>query len=227
MIPTVSTRFLAKMEDVLAVYQRSPDPRYPLVCLDEKGKELRAPSGGREPLPPRPQPGQGQLRQDYEYQRAGSRNLFLLSAPLLGWRRIAVTADRTAHSFAVQLRQLVDEDFPQAEQIRLVTDNLNTHGPWALYETFPPAEARRIAQKLEWHYTPEHGSWLNMAEIELSALERQCLGHRFADEATLRTECEAWVKERNERAVKIHWQFTAEDARIRLRRLYPVFEDKT
>ncbi len=227
MIPKADARFLAKMEDVLAVYQRPVDPRRPLVCLDEKGKELRAPVPGREPLLPQPQAGQGQVRQDYEYQRAGSANLFLLTAPLQGWRRVAVTADRTTLSFAEQLRQLVEADFPAAEQIVLVTDNLNTHGPWALYQAFPAEQAFRIAQKLEWHYTPEHGSWLNMAELELSVLERQCIRRRFPDEKTLRCECEAWTRERNARAVSIHWQFTAEDARIRLRRLYPVFEDKT
>lgn len=226
-IPKPDARFLAKMEDVLAVYQRPLDPRRPLVCLDEKGKELRASVQGRDPLLPQPHPGQGQIRQDYEYEHAGSLNLFLLTAPLLGWRRVAVTADRTALTFAEQVRQLVEEDFPEAEKLVLVTDNLNTHGPWALYQAFPPEQAFRIAQKLEWHYTPEHGSWLNMAELELSVLARQCLRRRFSDEGMLRRECAAWTQERNDRAVTIRWQFTAEDARIRLRRLYPVFEDKT
>lgn len=214
------------MEDVLAVYQRPYDPRYPLICLDEKGKELQANRAGREPLPAQPgTPGASSVRQDYEYQRAGSANLLLLCEPLQGWRKVVVTADRRARSFAQELQQLVDVDYPHAEKIVLVTDNLNIHGPWSLYAAFAPAEARRIASLLEWHYTPEHGSWLNMAELELSALTRQCLGRRFADVSSLRLECAAWTQERNQREVKIHWHFTAADARIRLRRLYPVIED--
>ena len=149
----------------------------------------------------------------------------LACEPLRGWRKVVVSQDRNGRSFATHLQQLVDVDFPEAEKIVLVTDNLNIHGIWSLCEAFPPEEARRIASKLEWHYTPEHGSWLNMAEIELSALERQCLGRRFADVATLRSECDAWVKQRNLRSVTINWQFTAADARVRLRRLYPVIED--
>ncbi len=214
------------MEDVLDVYQRPLDPGIPVVCLDETGKDLQAPAREPDRLPPQPGKRQaGQVRQDYEYTRAGSANLVLFCAPLLGWRRVTLTPDRTARSFAQQLRRLVEEDFPGAERIVLVSDNLNIHGPWALYEVFPPAQARRLASKLEWHYTPEHGSWLNMAEIELSALERQCLHRRFADAAQLQRECEAWTRERNQRAVKINWQFTAPDARIRLRHLYPALED--
>jgi len=216
------------MEDVLAVYQRPYDPRYPVVCYDEKGKELHAPFPGRDPLPPQPNtPQAGQVRQDYEYQRAGSANLFLFCEPLRGWRRVAVTPQRTAQSFARQLQQLVDEDYPQAEKIVLVGDNLNIHGKWSLYDEFDPAEAWRIIQKLEWHATPEHGSWLNMAEIELSAMGRQCLDQRFADADALSQESTAWTQERNDRAVKILWQFTAADARIRLRRLYPIIDTKT
>lgn len=227
-IPKVTTRFIAKMEDVLAVYQRPYDPRYPLICLDEKGKELQSNRPGREPLPAQPgKPGAGSVRQDYEYQRAGSANLLLMCAPLQGWRKVVVTANRDGRSFAKEIQQLVDVDFPEAEKIVLVTDNLNIHGPWSLYEVFAPAEAQRIASKLEWHYTPEHGSWLNIAELELSALARQCLNRRIADGAHLRAECNAWTQERNQRTVKIHWQFTAADARIRLRRLYPVIEDIT
>ena len=222
----MTSRFIAKMEDVLAVYQRPYDPRYPLVCLDEKGKELQAQTHPILPMQAH-QPHANRPRQDYTYQRHGSAYLLLISEPLRGWRRVAVGEDRSHLSFAQELKQLVDEDYPNAERIVLVTDNLNIHGPWSLYDTFPAAEARRIANKLEWHYTPEHGSWLNMAEIELSALERQCLGRRFGDIAELRSEVEVWMKDRNQRSVKIRWQFTAADARIRLRRLYPNITDKT
>lgn len=214
------------MEDVLEVYQRPYDRRYPVVCLDEIGKELRSTPAGRETLPAQPgKKGASSPRQDYAYQREGSANLVLACEPLRGWRKVVVSQDRNGRSFATIIQQLVDVDFPEAEKIVLVTDNLNIHGIWSLYEAFPPDEARRIASKLEWHYTPEHGSWLNMAEIELSALERQCLGRRFPDIATLRSECDAWVRQRNLRIVKINWQFTAADARIRLRRLYPVIQD--
>lgn len=216
------------MEDVLEVYQRPYDPRYPLICLDEKGKELRSTPAGREALPAIPdQPGASSVRQDYEYKREGSANLLLLCEPLRGWRKVVVSQQRDGRSFAREIQQLVDVDYPQAEKIVLVSDNLNIHGFWSLYEILPPEEARRIANKLEWHYTPEHGSWLNIAEIELSALERQCLGRRFAEVPYLRSECEAWAQDRSERKVKIHWQFTTADARIRLRHLYPVIEETT
>ena len=214
----MSTRFIAKMEDVLSVYERPYDPLRPVVCLDEKGKELQSHNPHREPLPSKP--GQD-ARQDYEYKRGGSANIFLACEPLRGWRSTAVTQDRTGRSFAHQLKKLVDEDFPDAERVGLVTDNLNIHGVWSLYEVFPPGEAKRIADKLEWHYTPEHGSWLNMAELELSALGRQCLNRRLPDVSTLAQECDAWTAERNHAAVTINWQFSAKDARIKLRRLYP------
>lgn len=224
-IPKVTARFIAKMEDVLAVYERPYDVLHPVVCLDEKGKELVAHTPGREPLPPKPgvgmEPGM-EARQDYEYKRGGSANIFLACEPLRGWRRIAVTQDRTGGSFAHQLKQLVDEDFPHAHRVVLVTDNLNIHGVWSLYEVFPPQEAKRIADKLEWHYTPEHGSWLNMAELELSVLARQCLDRRIPDVATLTHECDAWTTQRNAAQVTINWQFFNADARIKLRRLYPV-----
>lgn len=177
------------MEDVLSVYQRPYDPDYPMLCLDEKGKELQS---QRAELV-LPKPGQGGSRQDYEYRREGSANLLLVCEPLTGWRRIAVSQDRTAPSFARQLRQLVEQDFPMAHKIVLVTDNLNIHGIWPLYEEYPAAQAKQIADKLEWHYTPEHGSWLNMAELELSTLQRQCLNRRFADLITLEKECQAWT----------------------------------
>jgi hypothetical protein len=204
------------MEDVLDVYQRPLDAKRPLVCLDETGKALQATPRGQLPL----RPGQA-VRQDYEYQRQGSCNLFLASAPLLGWRKVRVTAQRTAYDLAEQLRQLAEEDFPQAEVIVLVTDNLNTHTPACLYERFAPEQARRIAAKLEWHYTPEHGSWLNVAEIELSVLVRQCLSQRFADRASLERATTTWQVQRNAQQHTVQWHFTTADARIKLRRLYP------
>lgn len=221
-IPQVSTRFIAKMEDVLSVYARPYDPLRPVICLDEKGKELQSDNPQREPLPPKPGVQGGVGLQDYEYERRGSANIFLVCEPLRGWRRTQVTSDRTAGSLAEQLRKLVEEDYPPAEKVVLVTDNLNTHGIWSLYEEFAPEEARRIADKIEWHYTPEHGSWLNMAELELSALGRQCLSRRISDKQTLAEECAAWDQERNSAQVRINWHFTASDARVKLRRLYPV-----
>ena len=204
------------MEDVLAVYARPVDPLRPLVCFDEAGKDLKAHT--RPPQPAAP----GQVaREDSHYTRAGSRNLFLACAPHLGWRQIAVTAQRTARDFAHALRALVDRQFPQAERIVLVTDNLNTHRPAALYQTFPPAEAWRILERLEWHYTPTHGSWLNMAELELSVLARQCLARRIPDQPTLETEVAAWVAARNAEQVRTEWRFTKEAARTRLPWLYP------
>lgn len=211
-----SAQYVAKMEDVLDVYQRPPDPARPVVCLDEAGKELQATPRGQVPAAP------GRLaHQDYEYARRGSCNLFLAVAPLLGWRKVVVSDHRTAYDLAEVLRQLVEEDFPHAERLVLVTDNLNTHAPTCLYERFPPAQARHIASKLEWHYTPEHGSWLNIAECELSVLARQCLDRRIAERSALETEVAAWQAARNTAQVTIQWQFTTEDARISLRRLYP------
>lgn len=202
---------------MLDVYQRPLDAQRPLVCLDETGKALQATPRGQ--LPPGPaQP----RREDYEYQRQGSRNLFLAVAPLLGWRKVRVTAQRTGYDFAEQLRQLVEDDFPHAAAIVLVTDNLNTHTPACLYERFPAAQARRIAAKLEWHYTPEHGSWLNIAELELSVLARQCLAQRFADPASLAAAAAAWEAHRNAAQRPVRWHFTTAEARIKLKRLYPV-----
>lgn len=210
------------MEDVLSVYEKPYDPLRPVVCLDEKGKELQSDNPQREPLPPRPGIAGGHGLQDYEYKREGSANIFLACEPLRGWRRTEVTPDRTALSFAHQLKKLVDQDFPEAERVVLVTDNLNIHGVWSLYEAFAPEQAHRIADKLEWHYTPEHGSWLNMAELELSALGRQCLNRRIPDEQTLAKECAAWASERNNAHITINWHFSTPDARIKLRRLYPI-----
>ena len=205
------------MEDVLAVYHRPYDPARPVICLDERSKALRStPRGG---LPARPGVCR---RQDYEYERTGVCNIFLWVEPLAGRREVRVTGRRTALDFAEQLRELVDVAYPHADQIVLVTDNLNTHSPYALYERYPPAEAWRIAQKLEWHYTPEHGSWLNMAEIELSALSRQCLNRRLDNQPTVAREAALWTHQRNQAQTKVDWQFTTNDARIKLKRLYPI-----
>ena len=204
------------MEDLLAVYHRPYDPQRPLVCLDEKSKELHGQACESLPL----QPGTP-ARQDYEYVRNGTANLFLWLAPLEGRRQVTVTERRTKRDWAEMVREVVDVHFPSATVIVLVMDNLNTHTLGALYETFEPAEARRIAAKLEIHYTPKHGSWLNMAEIELSILGRQCLNRRIAEAETLQREVSAWEVERNTRAAKLEWRFTAEDARIKLKHLYP------
>lgn len=205
------------MEDVLDVYQRPYDSKRPVVCVDESNKTLHTTPHGSLPIGP----GQAQ-RQDYEYKRNGTLNLFMAVEPLVGKRSVSVTDRRTKQDFAEFLRYLSDEVYPQAETVVLVTDNLNTHSPACLYERFEPAEARRLAQRFEWHYTPEHGSWLNMAEIELSVLSRQCLSRRMPDKRTLATEVSAWERDRNNVKVQIDWQFTTQDARIRLKRLYPV-----
>lgn len=209
------------MEDVLDVYQRPYDPLYPVVCFDEGGKELRETPHGGLPM----QPGQA-LRQDYEYERFGKANLFLWVEPLVGRRRVLVTQRHTACDCAEALRILVDQEYPDAHKIVLVVDNLNIHKAASLYERFAPEEAHRINQKIEWHWTPEHGSWLNMAECELSVLARQCLSRRIPDIATLAQEVGAWEARRNAAQVTIDWQFTTQEARIKLRRLYPVFKEQ-
>ena len=209
------------MEDVLDVYARPYDAKRPLVCLDEVSKELHATPRGTLPL----EPGQPE-RQDYEYERHGVCNLFLSIEPLAGRRKVRVTDRRTAQDFAEQLRVLVDEDYPDADTVVLVVDNLNTHSPACLYERFEPAMARRIATKLEWHYTPEHGSWLNIAECELSVLARQCLSRRLPDKAALIREVAAWQLRRNAAHVSVDWQFTTANARIKLKRLYPVLKEQ-
>jgi DDE superfamily endonuclease len=208
------------MEDVLEGYTRPHDPRYPQVCMDEISRQVLR--DVRAPLPPRPgQPA----REDYEYERAGVVNLFLFCEPLAGRRWGDVTARRTRTDWAQQIKDLVDVRYPQAERIVLVLDNLNTHSPASLYEAFPPEEAKRLADKLEIHHTPKHGSWLNMAEIELSVLSRQCLDRRVPDVATLQAEVAAWQARRNAEARPLDWRFTATDARIKLRRLYPTFHE--
>lgn len=199
------------------VYARPYDPKRPVVCVDEGGKELRSTPRGSLPA----EPGHP-LRQDYEYARNGKVNLFVAVEPLSGWRSVRVTKQHTSIDFALELRFLVDEVYPKVEQIVLVTDNLSTHHPACLYEAFPASEAHRIASKIEWHYTPEHGSWLNIAEIELSVLHRQCLNRRLEDVTTVEQETATWQQERNAKTVKIDWQFTTADARVKLRRLYPV-----
>jgi hypothetical protein len=220
-IPQPSARFVAKMEDVLDVYRRPYNPKRPVVGVDEGGKELRDTPRATLPM----QPGEA-AREDYEYVRNGKANLFLAVEPLVGWRRVQVTQRRTACDFAEFLRLLVDEDYPEAENVVVVVDNLNTHSAACLYERFAPQEAHRIASKLEWHYTPEHGSWLNIAECELSVLARQCLDRRIPDTQTLQAEVAAWEQRRNQAQVTVDWQFTADDARIKLKRLYPVFKEQ-
>jgi transposase len=187
-----------------------------VVCFDECPYQLIGET--RQPLPPRP--GKAQ-RYDYEYQRNSTCNLFNFFQPLAQWRRIVVTARRTRHDFAYQMKDLVDNDFPQAERIRVVLDNLNIHDPSALYEVFAPAEARRLARHLEFHYTPKHGSWLNMVEIEFAVLSSQCLDRRIPDVETLRAEIAAWQTDRNARGATVNWQFQTVDARTKLSALYP------
>ena len=207
---------MAHMEDVLDLYAEPYDPERPVVCFDETSTQLLADIN--EPLPAKP----GRLRrEDYEYLRAGTRNLFLTCEPLAGWRHVEVTERRTMQDFAHQMRWLVDEAYPDVPVIRVVLDNLNTHRMASLYETFPAAEARRIAKRLEFHHTPKHGSWLNMAEIEFSVLARACLKGRNPDECALKRNIRACEAKRNAMGATINWRFTAKDARTKLRRLYP------
>jgi hypothetical protein len=210
------------MEDVLDVYHRPYDENRPLVCLDEASKQLIGEV--IEPIPA--EPGQPE-RFDYEYIRNGTANLFLISEPLLGWRAVHVTERRTALDFAEVLRWLVEEVHEEAEKVVLVMDDLNTHELASLYEAFPPERARRIAEKLEIHHTPKHGSWLNMAEIELSVLARQCLGRRVAAREELARSVAAWEAERNAARAKIVWCFRVADARVKLAKLYPVGPENT
>ena len=204
------------MEEVLQLYTSPFDPDYPLVCFDESSKQLI--SETREPLPPQPRQPE---RFDYEYRREGVCNLFMFFEPLTGDRHVEVTDQRTSIDYAQQMKYLVDQRHPQAQKIRVVQDNLNTHVKASLYKAFTPAEARRILDKLEFHYTPKHGSWLNMAEIELSVLNRQCLDRRISDKNILTKEVAAWEQRRNQNSSPVDWRFTTEDARIKLKRLYP------
>jgi hypothetical protein len=207
------------MEDVLEIYHRPYDPERPVVCLDEASKQLIGET--RTPLPA--EPGRPE-RFDCEYVRNGTANLFMLSEPLLGWRTVFVTERRTAVDFAEVVRWLVEELHSDAAKVVLVMDNLNTHKPASLYEAFPAEQARRIAERLEIHHTPKHGSWLNVAEIELSVLSRQCLDRRMETAETLRREVAAWEEPRNDRAAEVQWRFTTADARIKLRHLYPTLQ---
>ena len=207
---------MAAMEDVLDLYAEPYDPDRPVVCFDETSTQLLADT--RPPIPV--QPGQPR-RQDYEYRRAGTRNIFLTCEPLAGWRHMAITERRTMEDFAHQMRWLVDEAYPDAPVVRVVLDNLNTHRMASLYETFPAAEARRIVRRLEFHHTPKHASWLNMAEIEFSVLTRACLQGRNPDETALQRAINAYEVQRNASKATINWRFSTQDARTKLHRLYP------
>jgi hypothetical protein len=204
------------MEDVLDVYKREYDPKRPQICMDEMPKQLLADK--RAPLPMKP--GQRQ-KQDYEYERNGTCNVFMLFEPLAGKRYIETQSHRKAVDWAQVMKALSDQYYPDADVIVLVMDNLNTHKLASFYEAFEPEEAHRLSRRFEIHYTPKHGSWLNMAEIELSALVRQCLNRRILDQNDLHAEAQAWVSERNDKAVKVDWRFTTADARIKLKHLYP------
>lgn len=214
--PQANAEFVCQMEEVLQIYTTPYDPDYPLVCFDESSKQLI--SETRIPLPP--EPGKTE-RFDYEYKREGVCNLFMFFEPLAGWRHVEVTDRRTQIDYAQQMKYLVDERYPHAQKIRLVQDNLNTHIGASLYKAFEPSEARRILDKLEFHYTPKHGSWLNMAEIELSVLTRQCLDRRIPQQDLLKEEVVAWEQRRNQLEASANWRFTTADARIKLKRLYP------
>ena len=218
--PEANAEFVCKMEDVLDVYRRPYDPKKPLVCMDETSKQLVGET--RVPVPA----AAGQpARYDYEYVRNGTANVFLFCEPLAGKRQVRITARRTKVDWAHRVRELVDQTYPRAERVVLVMDNLNTHAASSLYEAFSPAEAKRIADRLEIHYSPKHGSWLNMAEIELGMLGRQCLDRRIADAKTLQREAAAWESARNASKARINWRFTAADARIKLKKLYPSIQE--
>nr|WP_201390406.1 IS630 family transposase [Ktedonobacter sp. SOSP1-85] len=217
--PEQNAECVYHMEDVLEVYQRPYDPKRPQVCMDEASKQLLADTRERLPL----QKGKPE-RYDYEYEREGTANLFIATEPLTGRRVVAVTERRTRVDWAHFVRDLIEVQYPDAEKIVFVMDNLNTHTPASLYEAFPAQEARRLAEKVEIHWTPKHGSWLNMAEIELSVLARQCLGERIAGKQELCQRVSAWQDQRNQAQMKINWRFTTADARIKLKRLYPSFD---
>jgi len=206
------------MEDVLTVYTRPRDLDFPLVCFDEASKQLIAET--RETI--KMKPGRP-ARADYEYERHGTANLFMFFAPLEGWRHVKVTDRRTTVDYAHALKDLADKYLPKAKKILLVQDNLNTHKPASLYEAFPPAEARHLIERFEWHYTPKHGSWLNMAESQLAALSSQCLDRRIPDKKYLSKEIAAWEKDRNKHHTKADWQFKTQEARVKLKHLYPTF----
>jgi len=217
--PEENGEFVARMEDILDLYQRPYNPKVPVVCQDEKPVQLV--SDKREPLPVKP----GHPKKvDYEYKREGVANIFLFSESLAGWRKVNVRQQRTGQDWAQEIKDLLDIHYPDAEKVCLVCDNLNTHKLGSLYETFAPEEARRLARRLEIHYTPKHGSWLNMAEIELSALSKQGLSQRTPGMVTLSQATTAWTMQRNEKQKGVDWQFRTADARIKLKRLYPQFQ---
>jgi len=218
--PEQNGDFVAHMEDILDVYQKPYDPKRPVVCMDEQPEQLIKET--RQPLPP--EPGQPE-RVDYEYERNGTANIFMINEPLGGRRRVNIHERRTSKDWAEEIKLLLKVDYPEAKKIVLVCDNLNTHTLGSLYETLPAEEAHQLAQRLEIHYTPKHGSWLNIAEIELSALTRQCLDRRIPDIPTLYREVKAWEKRRNNQQKGVNWQFTTKDARIKLMRLYPVIQN--
>jgi hypothetical protein len=217
--PEANAEFVCQMEDILELYKLPYDPDYPVVCFDESSKQLV--SETRQPLPPEPEQPQ---RYDYEYERQGVTNLFMFFEPLAGWRHVEVTEHRTQIDYAHCMKYLAEQRYPLAKKIRLTQDNLNTHVKSSLYKAFPPTEAKRILDRFEFHYTPKHGSWLNIAEIELSVLSRQCLDCRIPDKESLSSEVMAWENRRNALSCKCNWQFTTEDARVKLKRLYPVID---
>jgi len=218
--PQENAAFVCRMEDILTLYTRPEDPQRPLICMDEVPKQLL--SDVKEPIPAVPEQPK---RVDYAYQRHGVANLFMFFAPFLGQRHVKVTNTRTRLDWALAMRELSDELYPEAEKIIVVLDNLNTHTPAAFYLAFEPEEARRLVNRFEFHFTPKHGSWLNMAEIELSVLSRQCIKQRIPDHDTLDQEVQAWLSDRNSRFVKVDWRFSTADARIKLKRLYPKIHD--
>ena len=218
--PKEDARFVAAMEDVLEVYQRPYDEQRPVVCLDEAARQILGEV--REPLPMKPASASACCeRYDNEYERLGTCALFMLFEPLASWREVVVKARRTGLDYADVIRYLCDEKYPDVEKIVLVQDNLNTHGVWSLYRAFEPHEAQRLAQRIEWHYTPKHGSWLNMAEIELSVLARQCLQERMETQGNIQQQVEAWQQRRNASRRRVEWRFGLQDARCKLKRLYP------
>jgi hypothetical protein len=215
-----SADFVWHMEDVLQTYQLAYDPRFPVICMDEASKQLIGEV--QQPLPVRP----GQARcSDYEYERKGVCNLFVCCEPLRGWRHVTVTERRTKRDWAACIRELVDVHYRRAKRIRLVLDNLNTHTGASLYDAFPPAEARRLLNRLEFHHTPKHASWLNMAEIEIGIVNRQCLGGRIDNAAKMTQEIRAWERDRNTAQAKIHWSFTIAVARHKMKKAYPIITE--
>ena len=219
--PPQDARFVSAMEDVLEVYERPFDELRPVVCLDEAAKQILGEV--RKPLPMKPASASASAeRYDNEYERRGTCALFMLFEPLASWREVVVKARRTGLDYADVIRYLCDEKYPDVEKIVLVQDNLNTHGVWSLYHAFEPHEAQRLAQRIEWHYTPKHGSWLNMAEIELSVLARQCLKQRMESQEHIEQQVKAWQERRNAAQGTVDWRFTVKDARCKLKRLYPV-----